>query len=157
MNVHRSVIGAWLCVGLLCGGSAPGLAAEESGLGVKELLLALRREIGKIESEARKSGKRNPYQLGKVSLRIQFVMVRETEPDGTSHLKVVPVEVGHDYPAGAIHVMTLQVEPAPRIPTRFRRPEKRAPGRRQPPSEPRERPQEAPQQEPKDQEPKQQP
>ncbi len=139
MKVRRGLIGAWL-IAALSVGPLPSLAAEEPGLGVEEVLLALRQELNKIRAASKTSGILSSLRLKGVSLKLQFVMVRETQPDGKSRLRIVPVEVGHDYQAEAVHTLTLEIEPATGAPVMSRRPGP-AQSPRKRPSEPRPAPQ----------------
>ena len=142
---HR-MIGAGLMLAVY-GGSVPGLAAEEPGLGIEEALLAVRQEMEKVKSVGKKPGKPPYFSLKEATLRIQFVMSRETGPDGTPRMKILPVEVGHDYPAAAVHTLTLQLERPQPQPASSRRP-RAVPRRRRPAAEPKQQPQERPQPEP---------
>ena len=168
MRFRHRLIGAGLFMALLAG-SVPRLAAEErpaaeeTGLGIQEVLAVLHQEMDRIRQASKASGKRRAFVVDKASLRIQFVMVREAGPEGRSRLKIVPVEVGHDYPPDAVHSLTIQIEPPDRRQIRAQRqevtPRRRVPSpipQRQPQQVPREEtPQESPQEPP--QEPRQEP
>jgi hypothetical protein len=149
MRMRHRVIGAGLLLVLSASflpklAAEERLAAEETGLGIQEVLFALQQEMDRIHQATKASGKRRAFELGKASLRIQFVMVREDGPDGKTRLKIVPVEVGHDYPPDAVHTLTLQLEPPGGRPTGSRRPGA-APRRREPASKPQAEPKQEPQ------------
>ena len=148
---HKLVSASLLLV--LWAGSVPRLAAEEEmGLGIEETLSAVRQEMEKVRRVVKAPGKPPYFRLKEASLRIQFVMVREDGPDGKTRLKIVPVEVGHDYPASAVHTLTLQMERTRVLPTRSRRRET-GPRRREPSSRPQQEPPQAPQQQPQEEPP----